>query len=220
MQTVGRPKKVAVRSRQLSTVGMLPGATTLPTLSTERLHLRWLLPGDVQALFSIFGDADVCRYWSSPPLSNVAAAEALLADIVRGFETRRLFQWGIARRDSGEVIGTCTLADLSAEHRRAALGFALGRPHWGRGFMKEALAAVLRFAFEELALCRLEADVDPRNRASIRLLERMAFRQEGYLRERYHLSGEVQDALIYGLLAREWADWPASDALPAQVRPG
>ncbi|MGZ5443472.1 MAG: GNAT family N-acetyltransferase [Thermoanaerobaculia bacterium] len=61
----------------------------------------------------------------------------------------------------------------------------------------------MRFAFQTLGLHRLEADVDPRNTASIRCLERLGFRREGYARERYHLGGEVQDAVLYGLLRKD-----------------
>ena len=183
---------------------MLPDATVLPTLRTERLALRWLTDADVPALYEIFSDAVVTRYWSRPPLPHAAAAAALLAEIRRGFAERTLFQWGIARRADDRVIGTCTLAALSTPHRRAELGYALGRTHWSRGYADEALHALLDFAFDTLALHRLEADVDPRNAPSIRVLERLGFRREGHLRERYHMGGELQDALLYGLLRREW----------------
>ena len=184
---------------------MLRGADSLPTISTERLRLRWLTPEDVPALAAIFGDAEVCRFWSSPALSDMAAAEALHSEIVRGFAARSLFQWGIAERATNAVVGTCTLASLSSEHRRAEVGFALARATWGRGYISEALPALLDFAFETLDLHRLEADVDPRNERSIRVLERLGFEREGYLRERYHVNGELQDAVLYGLLRRDWA---------------
>lgn len=185
---------------------MLPGADRLPTIETERLRLRWLAPADVPALFAIFGDAEVCRYWSSPPLPDTAAAEALLREIEASFTARSLFQWGIAERDSDAVIGTCTLASLSAEHRRAEVGFALARSAWGRGYLAEALPALLAFGFDTLGLHRIEADVDPRNARSIRVLERVGFQREGFMRERYHLAGEIQDAVMYGLLRHEWAE--------------
>ena len=193
---------------------MLSDAAHLPTLSTDRLVLRALAPADVPALFAIFGDPVVCRYWSRPALPDLHAAAELQADIARHFAARTLFQWGIAERETSVVVGTCTLADLSPEHRRADVGFALGRAAWGRGYVSEALPRLLRFAFDVLRLHRLEADVDPRNARSIRALERVGFAREGYLRERYHLHGEVQDAIVYGLLRREWAAH-ATDAAPA-----
>ena len=183
---------------------MLPDADRLPTIETARLRLRWLDPDDARALFAVFGDPAVCRYWSHPALPDLAAAAALQRDIARHFADRSLFQWGIADRGTDAVVGTCTLAALSPEHRRAEVGFALARAAWGKGYLAETLPALLAFAFGALALHRVEADVDPRNARSIRALERAGFRREGLLRERYHVAGEVQDALFYGLLRREW----------------
>jgi RimJ/RimL family protein N-acetyltransferase len=182
---------------------MIPG-DRLPTLPAGPVCLRWLDQADVAALHTVFSDPAVMRYWSSPPQKDIAAAEQLLAQIHTCFARRELFQWGIARTEDDLVIGTCTLASLDPVHRRAELGFALGTAHWGRGYARAATSAVLDFAFDALALHRLEADVDPRNAASIALLERLGFTREGHLRERWHVAGEICDGLFYGLLARDW----------------
>jgi [ribosomal protein S5]-alanine N-acetyltransferase len=184
---------------------MLSDADRLPTIDTARLRLRWLTSADVPALFAIFGDPEVCRYWSRPALPDLAAADALQQEIVHLFSERSLFQWGIAERATDRVVGTCTLASLSAEHHRAEVGFALAKEVWGRGYLAEVLPALLLFAFDTLDLHRIEADVDPRNARSIGLLERSGFQREGHLRERYRVGGELQDALIYGLLRPDWA---------------
>ncbi|HSK78033.1 MAG TPA: GNAT family protein [Thermoanaerobaculia bacterium] len=184
---------------------MLEGATTLPTLETERLTIRWLEDRDVPRLFEIFSNPEVMRYWSSPPLEDIRGAEELLREIRQFFESRTLFQWGVALKEDDRVIGTCTLSSLSASNRRAEIGYALGRAWWGKGYMTEALPALLRFAFGPLGLHRIEADVDPRNLPSLRSVESLGFRREGYLRERYFVNGEVQDSVIYGLLRSEAA---------------
>lgn len=72
--------------------------------------------------------------------------------------------------------------------------------------MREALTALIDHAIGTLRLHRLEADVDPRNERSVRLLDRLGFVREGLLRERWLEAGEVQDAVFYGLLAREWLE--------------
>jgi [ribosomal protein S5]-alanine N-acetyltransferase len=173
---------------------------TLPTLAAERVVLRWLTDDDVPALYRIFSDPQVMRYWSHGPFTGLADAEEYLALIRRCFEEKSLFQWGVALADTDEVIGTCTLSSVNPTHRRAEIGYALARAHWGRGYMAEALPALLRFAFGTLGLHRIEADVDPRNVASLKSLERLGFTREGYLRERYHVNGEVQDTVLFGLL--------------------
>jgi RimJ/RimL family protein N-acetyltransferase len=179
---------------------------TLPTISANRVCLRWLTDEDVNSLFSIFSDPEVMRYWSSLPLADVEEASKLLADIRDYFRQRILFQWGIARKTDDRVIGTCTLFHIDRDNRRAELGYALGREHWGKGYMQEALTALLSFCFGELNLHRIEADVDPQNVSSVKTLERLGFQREGYLRERWLVGGGIQDALFYGLLRREWQE--------------
>lgn len=181
-----------------------PFATSMPTLETERLALREIVQADIPALFEVFSDPEVMRYWSSPPLADLKAAGKLAEDIAEGYRERRLFQWGITVQGEGGVIGTCTLFDWDRAHRRAEIGFALGRASQGRGIAREAVAAVLDLGFGSLGIHRFEADVDPRNEPSLLLLERLGFRREGYLRERYHVGGELQDSVLLGLLAPEW----------------
>ena len=115
-----------------------------------------------------------------------------------------MLKWGIALNPDNALIGTTTLFNLDFNSRRAELGYGLGRAHWGNGYMHEALKALLTYAFDELEFRRLEADVDPRNVASIRTVERLGFQREGYLRERWQVNGEIQDTLFYGLLRPEW----------------
>jgi RimJ/RimL family protein N-acetyltransferase len=179
---------------------------TLPTLTASRVALRSLREGDAPALLEVFGDPEVARYWSSPPWTGLDAAARLVAETHERLRARTLFQWGVARRGDDVVIGTCTLLRPEPRHRRAEIGFALGRRSWGRGLGSEAVATLIGFAFGPLSLHRLEADVDPRNGRSLRLLERAGFRREGLLRERYHVAGEIQDTVFLGLLRREWRE--------------
>jgi RimJ/RimL family protein N-acetyltransferase len=176
----------------------------LPTLDTTRLTLRALAEADVPALFTVFSDREAMRYWSRPAMTEPAEAEALLREIQGYLESKTFFQWGIARREDGLAVGTCTLFRIDREHRRCELGYILRRDLWGQGFATEALTAVVEHAFGALGLHRLEADIDPRNAGSIRLVERLGFKREGHLRERYFVAGDIQDSIIYGLLAPEW----------------
>lgn len=190
----------------------------LPRLSGRRVELRCLTPADGQAILTVFGDPEVMRFWSSPPLRDLTAAARFIEQVRDLFGSRQLFQWGICLRETNEVLGTCTLLNVVRAHRRAEVGFALGRSAWGQGFATEALELLIKFSFEKLDLHRLEADVDPQNERSLRLLERQGFRREGLLRERWHHLGETQDAIFLGLIRREWSG--AGAAGPAVAADG
>lgn len=177
---------------------------SLPIITTPRLVLRWISADDVDALYEIFSDPKVMRYWSSGPLPNREAAAELQCEIAESNQSNLRWKWGVALRDSNNLIGTATLFNVDLSNGRAEIGYALGSAHWGKGYINEALTALVSHAFEVLDLRRLEADVDPRNTSSIRTLERLGFQREGLLRERWHVEGEIQDAFFYGLLRREW----------------
>jgi RimJ/RimL family protein N-acetyltransferase len=176
----------------------------LPTLNTSRLSLRSITADDVDDFYAIYSNPEVMRYWSTPPLPDKNAASKLIGDIRDGLERHELLKWGIALRTDNTLIGSVTLFHLDFAHRRAEIGYALGRPYWGKGYMQETLTAVINYVFEKLNLHRIEADVDPRNSASIRAVERLGFQREGYLRERWQVNGEIQDALFYGLIKPDW----------------
>jgi [ribosomal protein S5]-alanine N-acetyltransferase len=176
----------------------------MPMLRGHRVTLRVLRDEDVPALYEIFGDADAMRYFGFPALDDLAGARKLLAETRALAAAGTLFQWGVATHRDDIVIGTTTLFRIDERNRRAEIGFALARKAWGRGYASEAVGLLIRHAFEDLNLHRLEADPDPRNAASIRLLVRHGFKCEGFLRERYFHEGEPQDAAYYGLLRPEW----------------
>ena len=177
---------------------------SLPRIEAKRVCLRRLVESDIDSLFEIFSDEQVMRYWSGPPLTDRQAARTLFEEIEFATSLGSMKKWGIATLDNDTVIGTATLFHLELSNERAEIGYAQNRKMWGQGFMNEALQALLDYSFNQLKLRRLEADVDPRNLASIRTLERLGFQREGFLRERWHVNGEIQDAYFYGLLHREW----------------
>jgi RimJ/RimL family protein N-acetyltransferase len=124
---------------------------------------------------------------------------------MRGIEATGLaFQFVVALKSAERAIGTCLLFRFEEGSARAELGYALGRAHWGQGFMQEALTALLGSAFGTMGLRRLEAEVDTTNRSSARLLQRLGFTKEGLLRQRWVTKGKAKDVEVYGLLRNEW----------------
>jgi ribosomal-protein-alanine N-acetyltransferase len=179
------------------------------TRRTSRLLLRPMRPGDAAALLEIHGDAQVARYLSRPRWTSIDEARARIARDIAEIESGGSLRLGIERAEDGRLIGECTLFSFHEASRRAEIGYSMATHAWGHGYMHEALSALLDLGFGALSLNRVEADIDPRNTASARSLERLGFTKEGHLRERWIVAGEVSDSWLYGLLASDWRKTPS-----------
>jgi RimJ/RimL family protein N-acetyltransferase len=180
-------------------------AATFAPIDTPRLRLRRLEPGDLAAFLAYRNDPEVARYQSWESISSAEAAalidaQAGLAPGVPG----KWFQLAVTRRDGGELLGDCALHVEAADLRLGEVGFTFSRGAQRQGFAAEAVAAVLRLAFERLELHRVKAVVDVDNAPAVRLLERLAFRREAHFRQHVWFKGAWGDEYVYAMLAEEW----------------
>jgi RimJ/RimL family protein N-acetyltransferase len=181
----------------------MPAFPNLP-LRTDRLVLRPPLLADAEAMFAIFSDPGVMRYWSSPAWTRLDQALAAIEHDAAALAKGQHLRLAIERAADGATIGQCTLFGIVETCRRAEIGYCLASSAWGQGFMNEALRELIRYGFAELGLNRIESDIDPRNEPSRRALERLAFVREGLLRQRWIVGTEVSDSALYGLLREDW----------------
>jgi len=186
-----------------------------PTLESGRLRLRAYRANDVDAMFRLYSDPRVMRYWSFPPWTERAQAEAYVQRALGEMAEGRALPWAIATQAEDKLIGTTTLFALDAVQGRAEIGYSLDPKFQGQGLASEALRVALVHAFDTLRLRRVEADVDPRNTPSCRLLEHLGFRLEGLLRARWRVAGEICDTALYGLLAPEFVREPRAKGATA-----
>ncbi|HMB56168.1 MAG TPA: GNAT family N-acetyltransferase [Arenimonas sp.] len=177
---------------------------SVPVLESARLRLRPYRDGDVEAMFALYSDPRVMRYWSFPAWTERSQAEQYLARAWAAMEAGEIFPWAIADAASDTLIGALTFFSLHREQRRLEIGYSLSPDFQGRGIATEALRCAIGFAFDTVGLVRIEADIDPRNEASARLLERIGFVREGLLRKRWRVNGEVCDTAFYGLLPEDY----------------
>jgi len=173
-------------------------------LITERLTIRKVESRDLADLLDVHRLDEVTRFLPYATWTSMADAQAWFGRTSARHDDGSAMQLVVAERASGRVIGSCLLFHFEPGSDRAEIGYVLGRDHWGRGVMQEALPAVIGHAFGPMGLRRLEAEVDPRNGASERVLLRLGFTREGLLRQRWAGKGEVKDALVFGLLRDEW----------------
>lgn len=174
-----------------------------PTLETPRLHLRALVPDDLAVIHHIQTDPQVIRYFGRPPMTREQVKERIDL-VIAGIREGTSVRWGLTLRGSGELAGTAGLWRWNKDHRWAEVGYELAAEQWGRGLMTEALRAILGYAFKEMGLHRVEANLDPENAGSRRVLEKLGFVREGLFRENWYYEGRFTDTASYGLLRREF----------------
>jgi ribosomal-protein-alanine N-acetyltransferase len=174
-----------------------------PHLETERLMLRPLTPADLEFIYQHFSDPDINRYLhDEEPIRTRQDARAIV-DFYTEPGVQHYNRWVIVLKSNDKSIGTCGYHKWRKRHFCAEIGFDLAKVFWKQGLMTEALTATLEFGFGEMELNRIEALVHPHNLASIRLLEKLHFQNEGCLREYYYQGGMFHDCLKFSLLRRE-----------------
>ena len=137
-------------------------------IETERLLIRPFTHGDATALLAIWGDDANERFVGATPPRSVEEVRKWI---------RRGMPWGVWERDTGELVGDCGLFANDAGDWELAYGFR--RDRWGRGYATEAGAACIRHGFDQRGLTTIVADVPRTHRPSIRVLEKLGFRQIG-----------------------------------------
>ncbi len=178
--------------------------TSFPELQTANLRLRQLKTSDAGALFQIYSNDEVTKYYELETFSSIQDASALIGSESARYEMGQAIRWGIAQIQNDIVIGTCGLK-LDRDNHSAELGYDLAQPYWGTGLMFEALTIVIRFCVLSIKANRLQALVVPENQASIKLLERLNFQREGLLRQVAFFKGQHRNMLCYSLLSQEWS---------------
>jgi ribosomal-protein-alanine N-acetyltransferase len=158
-------------------------------LETERVVLRPLSPGDLDALAPYQADPEVMRYMGGKTFTREETAERI-ARFSEIFELDGIGQFAVERREDGVVLGRCGILNWETDPWRPVartetdkqteteIGYMLGRPHWGRGYATEAATAVRDYAQTELGEERLIALIMHGNVASQRVAEKLGMQYE------------------------------------------
>lgn len=175
-----------------------------PVLYTDRLTLREIEEADIEEIYEIFSCAQVAQFSSHYP---VESKDKVLIGIQRWkdeYNNKEQIRWGIALKDSNKIIGTCCIGDFDEVSKRCEIGYHLSSSYWNRGYMTEALRAMVRFGFERGNTNRIEAFVTPGNYGSVTVLKKLGFIEEGLLRERDFFKGKFQDGIVLGMLRSDY----------------
>ena len=177
-----------------------------PNLESERLILRQVIKKDVEQLYEILSDAEVAKFDYFYPVTSKGEVMKFIDRYKQELEENEEITWGIILRKTNKLIGTCCIGDFNEGARRAEIGYDIAQVEWGKGYATEAIREVVDFGFNVMNLNRIEATITPGNIASVRVLRKLDFIQEGIVRERDLIKGKLEDGIIMAVLKRDYKD--------------
>jgi ribosomal-protein-alanine N-acetyltransferase len=179
-----------------------------PEFETERLVLRRMTLADAEFYLRHFSAPDIVELTAfDAPETLEKAKQELLEFCIKPFEENKGIRWGIVLKGETELAGTIGYHQwIKMGGYHARVGYDLAAAYRRRGIMTEALETVLRYGFETMRLNKVEACTDTRNVASMQLLQKLRFHQDGVLRENTYFHGRFIDEAVFSLLASEWRD--------------
>lgn len=183
------------------------GATVFkgnPTLETERLILRKLTMDDAEDIFAYSSDPEVTAYMLWDTHVTIDDSKKFIRFTLDRYEKDEAGEWGIILEETGRLIGCAGFAWMDMKNRRAEIGYVLGKPYWGKGYMPEAALRMLAFAFEDMGLNRIECHHLLPNEKSGRVMQKLGMTYEGTAREQTFAKGRFWDVKQYAILKSEW----------------
>lgn len=171
------------------------------TLETERLLLRQVVATDVNEVFFLRSNSEVLKYINKEPCKSHQEALEHIQLLTKLFTDNEGIAWAITQKGDNIFLGSIGVWNIIKQHYRAEFGYSLHPNFHKKGIMSEAAKAVINYAFVQMRLHSLEANVNPENTASIKILERNGFVREGYFKESYFFDNRFQDSALYSLIS-------------------
>ncbi|GAC1381053.1 MAG: GNAT family N-acetyltransferase [Ginsengibacter sp.] len=171
-----------------------------PVLETERLKLRRMNTGDLEQLFKIRSDEENMKYISRPLAKTMQDVVDLLGRTDEAFNNQDGINWAITSKEKDLMMGSIGFYRMKKEHFRAEVGYQIHKDFQMKGIMYEALKRVIDYGFQEMKLHTIEADINPDNIASIKLIEKGGFVKEGHFKDVFFFEGIFYDSFIYSRL--------------------
>ncbi len=174
-----------------------------PEYETERILLRDFKHEDRAGLLELRSNKEAMKYIDNYPFGTLEEADERIKLQKDDFNEKRGITWAMEEKGTGRFMGYFGFFNMMLRHSRAEAGYMLLPRFWNKGFMSETFKLLLPNAFDEMRFHSIEANVNPANAASIKLLENFGFKREAYYRENYFFDGKFLDSAVYSLLRED-----------------
>ncbi|OPJ62853.1 GNAT family N-acetyltransferase [Clostridium oryzae] len=172
----------------------------------KNIFIRFLEKGDAEALLNLhLRNRDFFQKYSPAYSEEFYTLEWKIQSIETSIEMRKndkMYSWGIFDNEYKKLVGTVDLFQVfRGALQSCLLGYSLDKEYNGRGYMTEAVSLVVRFAFDELKLHRIEAGVRQDNIGSMRVLEKAGFHKEGIAIKNVKINGKWEDHQMFAIIS-------------------
>lgn len=173
-------------------------------IETERLHLRFFTLDDAPTVQKLAGAWDIARTTVNIPHPYLdGMAEQWIANHLEAMQEGAFLTLAITNKADDALMGSIAMR-INKPNRWAELGYWIGTQYWNKGYVTEAVQAVIRLGFEELNLNRIQAQHLTQNPASGRVMQKNGMRYEGTLRQVVYRFDTYHDLAQYAILREEY----------------
>ncbi len=176
----------------------------IPPMASDRLILRRMKETDADDMFEYASAEETTRFLLWQPHKTKRFTKNYLKFIQKQYKSGEFYDWAVTLKDSGKMIGTCGFTNINSENMRAEIGYVINPKYHGFGYATEAAMLVVRFAFEQLDIHRLEAKFIVGNDASENVMRKLGMKKEGIMREYMFIKGDFRDICMYSMLAEDY----------------
>ena len=176
----------------------------MPTLETDRLRLRKLTKHDATDMFEYASLQEVTRFLTWSPHESPAYTKKYVRYLVSQYRSGEFLDWAIALKENDRMIGTCGFTSIDIENSTAEIGYVLNPAYHKNGFASEAVRCVMEYVFGHLEFNRAVARVIEGNEDSVKLLQRLGFRQEGTGIEELFVKGRFVNVMHFAISKKEF----------------
>ena len=167
----------------------------------KKVFLRYVALDDFEEMRTLFNES---RKFYKGLIDTPDTIEKFTAYAARN-ESEANECFVICRNEDERIVGAINLSQIfRRSFQNAYLGYSLGVKYTGKGYMTEAVELVLRYAFKDLKLHRVEANVQPENLPSIAVLKRCGFTREGFSRKYLKIGGRWRDHERFAIIIEDW----------------
>ncbi|MBB4826062.1 ribosomal-protein-alanine N-acetyltransferase [Sporosarcina luteola] len=169
-------------------------------IQTERLVLRKMKLSDSDCLFDIWSDPEVTKFMNINSFADKKQAIDMIEFLDKLSLDNKAIRYSIIELESNSIIGTCGYNSVDFSNAKAEIGYDLSKSYWGKGYATEAVRSLLDYAFNTLKFNRIEAKVQPENKSSIKVLQKLNFTFEGTMRMCEKSGDKFNDLTIFSKL--------------------